>query len=90
MIPKNTKSIIAEIRKSRGQSEELLKQTPTKPTRERKTSSTPYDSFIRKYNNLEETIDKLGTRDLVYYFREIAQERGYKYVISNIKKRHGY
>lgn len=86
MIPKNTKSIIAEIRKSRGQSEEVSKQTPTKPTRERKTASTPYDSFIRKYNNLEDSIDNLGTRDLVYYFREIAQEKGYKYVISNIKK----
>ena len=72
---------------SRGQSEEVPKQTPAPPTRQRKSyGSSPYDSFIRKYNDLEETIDKLGTRDLVYYFREIAQEKGYKYTVSNIKK----
>ena len=72
---------------SRGQSEEPPKQTPTPPTRKRKASaSTPYEIFIRKYTALEETIDEWGTRDLVYYFREVAQEQGYKYVISNIKK----
>ena len=86
MIPKNTKTILSEFRMSRGQYEEAPKQTPTPPTRKRNTSSTPYDSFIRKYSNLDETIDKLGTRDLVYYFREIAQENGYKYTISNAKK----
>ena len=86
MIIRNASSVISEFRNSRGQSKEPPKQTPTKPTRERKTSNTPYDSFIRKYNNLEETIDSLGTRDLVYYFREIAEEKGYKYTISNIKK----
>lgn len=87
MIPKNTKAILSEFRMSRGQVEEAPKQTPTPPTRKRNTvSSTPYDSFIRKYNSLDETIDSLGTRDLVYYFREIAQENGHKYVISNIKK----
>ena len=86
MIPKNTKSLLTEFRMSRGQSEEAPKQTPTPPTRERKASSSPYETFLRKYQNLEETIDKLGTRDLVYYFREIAEEKGYKYTISNIKK----
>lgn len=87
MIPRNTKSILTEFRMSRGQSEQPSKQTPAPPTRQRKaSSSTPYDSFIRKYNDLENTIDKLGTRDLVYYFREIAEECGFKYTISNIKK----
>lgn len=88
MIPRNTKSLLTEFRMSRGQSEEPPKQTPTPPTRKRKASasSTPYEIFIRKYNALEETIDDWGSRDLVYYFREIAQEQGYKYVISNIKK----
>lgn len=86
MIPKNTKSILTEFRTSRGQSEEVPKQAVAPPSRERRTPTTPYDVFLRKYNNLEETIDKLGTRDLVYYFREIAQEQGHKYTISNIKK----
>ena len=86
MIPKNTKSLIAEFRLSRGQIEEAPKSVPTKPTRERPNESTPYSSFHRKYADLENSIDKLGTRDLVYYFREISQECGYKYVISNMKK----
>lgn len=86
MIPKATKSLLSEFRMSRGQSEEAPKPTPTPPTRKRNTPNTPYDAFIRKYNDLENSIDKLGTRDLVYYFREISQECGYKYVISNIKK----
>ena len=28
----------------------------------------------------------MSTRELLYYFREKAQESGYKYVIANIKK----
>lgn len=88
MIPNNTKSILSEFRMSRGQSEERPKETPKPPARRngRPSSSSPYEYFIRKYNSLEDTIDDLGTRDLVYYFREIAQEKGYKYVISNMKK----
>lgn len=86
VIIKNTKTLLTEFRMSRGQFEEPPKPTPTPPTRKRNTSSTPYDSFIRKYNDLEEQIDNFGTRDLVYYFREIAQEKGYRYTISNIKK----
>lgn len=86
MLSKNTKSLIAEFRSSRGQSEEPSKQVYSPPTRQRKTSNSPYDLFIKKYNDLENQIDKLGTRDLVYYFREIAEECGFKYTISNIKK----
>lgn len=86
MIPNNTKSILNEFRVSRGQTGKPPKQTPAPPNRERKSSNSPYETFLRKYHNLEETIDKLGTRDLVYYFREIAQEQGYRYTISNIKK----
>ena len=86
MIPKNTKTILSEFRMSRGQSEETPKQIPLPSTRQRKSTNTPYELFLRKYSDLEEQIDNLGTRDLVYYFREISQEQGYKYVISNIKK----
>ncbi len=73
-----------EFRESRGQVEAPAKEV-TPPTRRRQTSS-PYEGFTRKYNDLENTIDELGTRDLVYYFREIAEENGYRYTISNIKK----
>jgi len=86
LIPNNTKALLSEFRMSRGQSEEKPKEVPTPPTRQKKASSSPYESFLRKYNDLENTIDNLGTRDLVYYFREIAEEQGQKYVIANIKK----
>lgn len=79
------KSILDEFRAERGQSSEVSKPTTAPPSRKRR-QATPYDSFLRKYNNLENSIDDLGTRDLVYYFREVATEQGYKYVISNIKK----
>lgn len=85
MIPKNTKAILSEFRLSRGQTEEPPKQTPTPPKKKNK-GTTYYDVFLRKYNDLENRIDDLVTRDLVYYFREVAQENGYKYVISNIQK----
>lgn len=85
MILKNTKTLLAEFRMSRGQSEEAPKPV-TAPTREKNSPSTYYESFLKKYSRLEEMIDNFGTRDLVYYFREVAQEHGFKYVISNIKK----
>lgn len=87
MVIKNPKiNLLSEFRMSRGQSSEMVKESP-KPSKSKYTPCrTPYDIFLVKYKDLENTIDKLGTRDLVYYFREIAQEQGYKYVISNIKK----
>lgn len=86
MIPKNTKSILAEFRSSRGQSEEVPPKEEPKKRQRRQSNLSPYDSFLRKYDNLEESIDNLGTRDLVYYFREVAGENGYNYMIANIKK----
>lgn len=84
MIPNNMKQVMSEFRESRGQTT----RPPVKseaPTRKRKTL-TPYDTFLRKYADLENTIDDLGTRDLVYYFREIAGESGYRYTIANMQK----
>lgn len=87
MRPKNTKAILAEFRMSRGQSEEVSKEIPKQRKSNKSTNTrTPYEVFLVKYKDLENSIDKFGTRDLVYYFREIAEECGFKYVISNIKK----
>ena len=86
MIPETTRKMLAEFRLSRNQTSQASKPEPKPPTRNRPTPNTPYEAFLRKYSDLENTIDKLGTRDLVYYFREISQECGFKYVISNIKK----
>ena len=86
MIPKNTKNILREFRNSRGQFEEPTKVQETLKRKKSTSSTSYYDMFLRKYNDLEKNIDNLGTRDIVYYFRQIAEEQGYKYVISNIKK----
>lgn len=86
MIPKNTKALLSEFRMLRNQTEELPKETPKPPSRQRREPTSPYEVFLRKYSHLEDTIDDLGTKDLVYYFREVAKENGYKYVISNIQK----
>ena len=76
--------LLDEIRAERGQTTMPCPKT-TAPSRKRR-ENTPYDSFLKRYNDLENSIDELGTRDLVYYFREVAQENGHKYTISNIKK----
>ena len=87
MVIKNQKKLLlSEFRMSRGQSEEMVKETPRPPKSKYTPCKTPYDTFLVRYNDLENSIDKFGTRDLVYYFREIANEHGHKYVISNIKK----
>ena len=86
MVVKNCKKILSEVRQSRGQiTQQPSVEEKTRPSRKRR-EFTPYEGFIMKFNDLENSIDNLGTRDLVYYFREIAENSGYKYVISNIKK----
>ena len=79
-----SKSDLADdFRSSRGQSKDHS-SVYTPPAKGNQSSF--YQTFLKKYNDLENTIDTLGTRDLVYYFREIASENGFKYVISNIQK----
>lgn len=85
MLVENSKKIVAEFRERRGQIQEASKQTPIPPTRTRR-EKTPYESFLGRFSDFESNVEKFGTRDLVYYFREIAENNGYKYVISNIKK----
>ncbi len=81
--PIKRNSLYDEFREFRGQSTEA----PKKDVPKKKTNGySPYDSFLRKYASLSDYIDGFGTRDLVYYFREISEENGFKYVISNIKK----
>lgn len=98
MIVRNNKAkeLLDEIRSERGQREEHVSEPvkkggkrefkPTRPQKGRPTQSEPYQVFLYKYERLEEYLDKFSTRDLLYYFREKAQENGYKYVIANIKK----
>lgn len=54
--------------------------------RPHKTRKSSNNSFAEKYSNLSKCIDGFGTKDLLYLFRQIAEDSGYKYVIANFKK----
>lgn len=51
---------------------------------QKKASNNYYDSFMDKY--LKEDYESFTTRDLVFYFRTIAEQFGYKYVVANWSK----
>lgn len=84
MIVKNNKDIIDSFKSAR-RTTEASKRPSRMPARKSPITNI-YQAFLNKYNNIEETIDTFGTRDLVYYFREVSMECEYKYVVSNIKK----
>lgn len=84
MIVKGHKEMIDSFRSARRNTE--VSKSETKPVRKRNNNNSPYSSFKYKYDHLEDYIDSFGTRDFVYYFREVSEECGYKYTISNIKK----
>ena len=79
--------LVSIMRKRRGQMS--VKSTAREPeTKKKKTNSggQMYENFLRKYNKLEDYIDSFNSRDLCYYFKKVAEEAGYVYVISNIQK----
>ena len=84
MIVKNNKDIIDSFKSAR-RTTEASKRPSRMPARKSPVTNI-YQAFLNKYNNIEETIDTFGTRDLVYYFREVLMECEHKYVVSNIKK----
>lgn len=89
MLPKNSISMMNSFKESRRtiQGGDMKKKSVHVPPRNKRgNSKSPYETFLYKFSNLSEHIDDFKTRDLVYYFREIAEQNGYKYVISNIKK----
>lgn len=45
-----------------------------------------YDLFMQKYEDISNSIDTFTTKDLVFFFRQKAEEAGVKYTISNMKR----
>ena len=57
-----------------------------KQIQDRNITSDKYRLFLSKYWDLENNIEKFTPLDLVYFFREKANENGVKYVIANMKR----
>lgn len=85
MIINENRDMIKSFREYRRSTQKPVKEEP-KPKRKSSNKNSPYDTFKYKYENLEKYIDNFGTRDFVYYFREVSEECGYKYTVTNIKK----
>lgn len=75
----------AAFRASRGQDLESSENFKS-DKRKKSGGSDIYQSFLDKYNDLENTCDTFGTRDLMYLFREKSREYGANYVIANMKR----
>lgn len=58
------------------------KRTPPPPSGN-KALSTQYNQYLKKLENGD--IEKFSTRDILFYFRDIATENGVKYIIANPK-----
>ena len=84
MVMKVDKDLLSSFKSSRRTTEPSKEEKPKRTINKQNVS--PYSSFLFKYEQLDEYIDTFGTRDLIYYFRQVAEECGYKYTISNIKK----
>jgi hypothetical protein len=93
-VKQDTQDLIQTFRNSRNQCLVPMKEAP--PNKREPFSKgyghsnikkqEKYDVFLDKYNDLENTIDTFNSSDLVYFFREKAQESEIKYVIANIKR----
>lgn len=83
----SVQDLMKSFRVARSQSlETYIPKKEDKPKRGKSNSSSFYQAFLGKYYNLEENLDMLGTRDLMYFFREKANENDCKYVIANMKR----
>ena len=75
------------FRASRGQELESSANYESKKRKKREDGvSEYYQKFLEKYEDLENTCDEFGTRDLVYLFREKSREAGHKYMIASYKR----
>ena len=91
MVFKKNDSLVSEFRRERGQTQESPQKLDKPVSRGRnnipkRQCGDAYTTFLIKFDDLDNYIDRFKTRDLVYYFREVAGEVGIKYTISNIKK----
>lgn len=80
----NNSDLSKLLREARGQGQEVEKESPKKKSKRNAESS--YTRFLRKYYDLENSIDSFGTKDLLFFFREKSRESGNHYVIANMQR----
>lgn len=85
MTKQNISDLMSSFREIRNQMQSSVNLEAPKKERKKSTSSN-YDKFMEKYNNLADNIDSFNSVDLAYYFREKSRENGYHYVIASIRR----
>lgn len=71
-----------EAKASSRNNKPLAKSKTTKGVRR-----TPVDHYALYQHKLESgNLDKFNTQDIMYFFRDVANENGNRYIISNIAK----
>lgn len=87
MIPNYEKAMKSFSKRSKVKKEVEKKDTHVPPKNQReKDENNPINKFHYKYKYFEKYVDKYTSVDLVYFFREVALDNGYKYHITNLKK----
>lgn len=86
-IPPVNNEMANLIRMRRGQiTSQHVTQEEEKPKKNRTYGNykkkTEFEIFQKKYDNLDKYIDSFRPKDLVYYFKTIAEESGYRYFPS--------
>lgn len=68
-------------------SNEVKNKPQSKTTRNAGIRRTPVDPYTLYKNKLDSgNIDKFNTQDMMYFFKDVANENGNRYIISNIAK----
>lgn len=85
--------LLDDFRRMRGQILTTYEPSATEPKKVPKrvkkdvaNKENGYSKFLRKYANLEYTLDTFNASDLMFFFREKAGEANVRYVITNRAK----
>lgn len=84
---KVSKELLDSFRESRNQVTEFY-EDPKKNRQlgAKKAGLTKRQSFLKKYEDLENTIEEFNSNDLVYYFEAKSQEANKPYIVANMAK----
>lgn len=84
---KVSKELLDSFRESRNQVTEFYEeQKQNRREGAKKATLTKRQSFLKKYEDLENTIEEFNSNDLVYYFETKSQEANRPYIVANIAK----